>query len=533
MPWLLRTGLVFASVLALGLASRIARAQVGTTTTTTQASVAASQQRYPDRILNYGTSSAQDLGQSTRPQNLNPLGISYNDCITDQTLQFTVQVSGFTGAQNLQVWATRSGDCSTDTARGAGGAFVATCWLVNQGITGRAMATPQTVTLTVRVQDLVGPQNAPPNPPIQVKEGPSACLAQSTFVAVPMDIWFVPVLSNGLIGGTAYDYTIPGGTDLVGPPPPANVKTADGDTLSVVNWVANADSDTGGYNIYIDPLPGAASDANASGAAEEASLFCPETGPQQGAGASSDGATDAEPASDGATDAEPASDGATDAEPASDAAPVTMDGSATATDGQVTGATTSDAGCYPVNHGGGSAGSSGKCHSSILTSGVVQDSGTVVVETEASTVSEVGEAGGDATLTTTTTVNEGSGGISTIPCQYGIGDLCATSTTNVTVTGETTSTFTISGLTNGSDYSVVVASVDNFGNIGPPSIEACATPMPVNDFWKIYRTDGGQAGGGFCALEAVGAPASSSVAFAGAGAIALAGLRRRRRTRLR
>jgi hypothetical protein len=172
------------------------------------------------------------------------------------------------------------------------------------------------------------------------------------------------------------------------------------------------------------------------------------------------------------------------------------------------------------------------CHSSILTSGVVQDSGTVVVETEASTVSEVGEAGGDATLTTTTTVNEGSGGISTIPCQFGIGNLCGT--TNLTVTGEADSTFTISGLTNGPPgYTVVVSSVDNFGNIGPPSIEACATPMPVNDFWKIYRTDGGQAGGGFCALEAVGAPASTSVAFAGAGALVIAGLRRRRRTRRR
>jgi hypothetical protein len=106
-------------------------------------------------------------------------------------------------------------------------------------------------------------------------------------------------------------------------------------------------------------------------------------------------------------------------------------------------------------------------------------------------------------------------------------------TLGITATGQTINTYTITGLRNGVQYNVVVAAVDNFGNVGPPSMQVCAIPAPVDDFWKIYRTDGGQAGGGFCALEAVGAPAASTVAFAGAGALVVAGLRRRRSKRRR
>jgi hypothetical protein len=60
------------------------------------------------------------------------------------------------------------------------------------------------------------------------------------------------------------------------------------------------------------------------------------------------------------------------------------------------------------------------------------------------------------------------------------------------------------------NYNLVVAAVDGYGNIGPPSGEVCGKPEPIDDFWKIYRQDGGNAGGGLCALEAVGARASST-----------------------
>jgi hypothetical protein len=496
-----RTSLVLASIpaFALVLVSGVARAQTvassGTTTvtgTTTGATVSLSQQLYPERFLNYGTTRQVDLGQSTRPQNLNPLGISYEDCIQDQTLQFEVQVSGFDGSENLEVWATRSGDCTADTTRGQGAA-TATCWKVSDGIVGKVMETSQTVPIAVRVQDIVGPQNAPPFPPTLVHDGASACNAQQDFVAVPMNIFFVPVASDELQDGTSLNYTIPGGTDLVGPPPPIGVSIADGDTLFVVNWTPNSDSDTGGYNLFIDPPLGSVGkplDA-ATTVIPDAQLFCPDVGA---------------PALPTATEA------------GDDGAP----GDASSADAD---ASDAGSGCYLVNVGGGGGSKigSGTCASSVLASGIVQDSSTTTTTFVTDDGSD--EAGEDSGIIE----EQGSGGISTIPCQYGVGNLCGT--TNLTVTGETNSTYTITGLTNGTTYTVALAAVDNFGNVGPPSTEACDFPAPVNDFWKIYRTDGGQAGGGFCALEAVGAPVGSTLAFAGAGSLVLATVRRRRRKR--
>ncbi|MGH7270628.1 MAG: fibronectin type III domain-containing protein, partial [Polyangiaceae bacterium] len=123
-------------------------------------------------------------------------------------------------------------------------------------------------------------------------------------------------------------------------------------------------------------------------------------------------------------------------------------------------------------------------------------------------------------------VSTSGGGISLVNQRYLIG---ASGAAGLTVTGESTGTYTITGLTNGTTYNIAVSAVDAYGNIGPPSIEACDFPAPVNDFWKLYRAGGGQAGGGLCAVEHVGAPIGSAAAFAGLGALALAFIRRRRR----
>ena len=56
----------------------------------------------------------------------------------------------------------------------------------------------------------------------------------------------------------------------------------------------------------------------------------------------------------------------------------------------------------------------------------------------------------------------------------------------------------IKGLKNGVQYSVAVAGVDLVGNVGKLSNVTCASPSPVDDFFKVYRDAGGQAGGGFC-----------------------------------
>jgi hypothetical protein len=71
------------------------------------------------------------------------------------------------------------------------------------------------------------------------------------------------------------------------------------------------------------------------------------------------------------------------------------------------------------------------------------------------------------------------------------------------VNGTTNSSGKITGLTNGTSYAAAVAAFDQFGNTGTISSVACSTPQPIDDFWKKYNQDGGNAG--FCALEVVGA----------------------------
>jgi hypothetical protein len=169
--------------------------------------------------------------------------------------------------------------------------------------------------------------------------------------------------------------------------------------------------------------------------------------------------------------------------------------------------------------------SGGMCADSLLTSGVTLTDGGSVATPAPTTFDDAGNVI-ESDAATTSTVG---GGIWTPPTGH---VLSPDPTLGITASGENVSTHTVTGLKNGVQYDVVVAAVDTYGNVGPPSSPpVCATPMPVNDFWKIYRTDGGGAGGGFCALEAVGAPVTSSVAFAGAGALVIAGLRRRRSKR--
>jgi MYXO-CTERM domain-containing protein len=250
-----RKGFFATTLIATAIASSSAHAQAVVTPVGPAVKATAA---YPVRVLPDGT----ELGPSTRPPDLSPHGIDYQDCIDDQTLRFTVTLTGFTG-ESLQVWASQSADCTQDAARGVGAP--ATCWVVGAGLAGLVTPSPLTEMLDVRVEDLVGWQSAPPGAPGYQRLGPSACIVQPTFTAVPLTLYFIPVVGDSFeSGAAALTYTV--GTDLVGPPAPAGVSLGDGAGLFVVDWTANADSDTVGYDILLDPLPGATVDASATSA---------------------------------------------------------------------------------------------------------------------------------------------------------------------------------------------------------------------------------------------------------------------------
>jgi hypothetical protein len=285
-----------------------------------------------------------------------------------------------------------------------------------------------------------------------------------------------------------------------------------------VSWTPNNNADTVGYDVFIDSPPGSRPIvSDAAPAAQQTIYNCPDSstsGSSSGSGGTGDATVSDAVSTDGApTDAASAGDVASDAPSGAEAA-------------ANSGGQTTDA-CSNVN-GGGSLGTT-SCASAalgaspILASGTVQDSG----------VADDAAQGSDSAVSS----SQGGGGISTILCQYLSSASCSagapayTNNGSPSVTGIAISSQMITNLTNGATYNVAVAAVDASGNVGPQSSVVCDMPAPVNDFYKIYRMDGGRAGGGFCALEAVGAPGGAPIVSLGIGGAALALARRRKRDR--
>jgi uncharacterized protein (TIGR03382 family) len=479
-----RTSLLVA--VAGTLASSAAQAQ----TTTSGPTVSQSGQGVPLRLTPSGASfcgpgTVAANCVSTRPENLNPLGISYADCLADMVLSFSVTLDGFTGSDSLQVWASLGSDCTGLADRGREGT-APVCWgLRTGGLVGIPVSTPQSFTFNVRVQDLVGWQESPPslsealNPPAK---GVEACSAQATFAAVPMNINFIPLDSDGNAEGTPYQYQI--NTDMVGPPAPGGVGETVGDTVFNVTWTANSDSDTVGYDIFVDPIPGQ-EDSESGVASLEAGqeLMCPDGGMVSLDSGSADGAGD--------SSAEAAAP-----------APLPFDG-----------------GCYVITTGGAPPrpDSGPMCHDSNLAGAITEDAGSVAEAGSQPVLDEAGDL-------LEASVEEGAGGISTVPAQY-----LYKATSGFTIADKSVGQYTLEGLVDEVTYTVVVAAVDGTGNVGPPSSEVCDYPAPVKDFWQNYEQAGGGAGG-YCALESVGKGGSPLAGVAGLVALA-AMVRRRRRLR--
>lgn len=70
---------------------------------------------------------------------------------------------------------------------------------------------------------------------------------------------------------------------------------------------------------------------------------------------------------------------------------------------------------------------------------------------------------------------------------------------NVTSAASATS-LTITGLTDGVPYTVVLLTIDLYGNAAGVYINKTLVPKPVTDFWQDLHDKGGQAKGGFCLI---------------------------------
>jgi hypothetical protein len=84
---------------------------------------------------------------------------------------------------------------------------------------------------------------------------------------------------------------------------------------------------------------------------------------------------------------------------------------------------------------------------------------------------------------------------------------------HISVTGAGTNHARITGLQNGTQYSVQVTALTIGSNESPRSEIAHGVPQVVNDFWRVYQSDGGKEQGG-CAAGGAGVLALLAVPLA-------------------
>ncbi len=115
---------------------------------------------------------------------------------------------------------------------------------------------------------------------------------------------------------------------------------------------------------------------------------------------------------------------------------------------------------------------------------------------------------GDSSLTASWSQGAGTAdGGSGTPASYDVYcDLHGTSPLTkkcATVTGGGTMNARVGNLTNGAQYDLQVTATSSGGNESPRSNTVSGTPVPVDDFWRLYKNAGGQEEGG-CATGAAG-----------------------------
>ncbi len=524
------------------------------------------------------------------PAHLNdfsPAAINYTDCADQIDLQLTLDLSGAPANDEIQVWAgAGSADCTetsarTGTSNSSPTTFPGRCWPAAPP--GTFAPTGSSATARLHVLDLVSyiGQPAPPITYADVQaqvlaKGKALCQPHATTGAVPLNIYFIFVPA-GSGTGTGNPAVAPDGISglyqtpaaLVGPFAPTNVtvpNTGISPTSLLVTWVPQSESTIQGFNVYaIDQGPNAVNagglTTDASPTTQPAGLYCPATAPCPSGGDDSGGSDDSSGEDSGDDDSGSSDAGAgdatvrdagCDAEDLGTLVPVDAAAYADASEAGL-----AALGCEYKNgvNSQSTVGQAGSpwCYSADLQNAFTVDGGLGSAATSASdaslttsTLTVSDDAGVDSGVDSGTTSLDASMALasSISPTVPEVAGISIVSVSPDYVTGGTSNSYTLTGLTTGDQYAIAVAAVDSYGNVGPlgvapapvsggAGIAACSTPTIVDDFWDKYKTDGGLSlGGGYCALTAPGAPAPFFATMFGAGlgaAVVARGRRRKQR----
>jgi len=392
---------------------------------------------------------SDDSTASTHPNNVDATWISYADCENDVQVEVPISVTvpsaGFSG-YSISAFATTISGTDCGVSTNRSGT-TGVCWQVLE-----SSIPVQQDNYFIPVRNLLRDigQSAGLSP-TYVAGTEKACHVATQSGAIPLSLQFIVFdlggneISSAVIGLNA---------ELIGPAPPTGISLGIGEGLLKLSWTPASDSTTQGFNIFIDPLPGHEGESHdAAGAGTESgveSIVCGDAGFTTELVDSGDGGGIVE---------------------------VPVDGGR----------------CHTVTVYEASASQSSACPSTILTGGVTGtvDGGSTTTTTDDGSTDE------DASTTTVVT--------GTAPTAAQLAQI----DTNAAVGGGTQTSTIIKGLKDGYVYTVAIAAIDNLDDNGPLSTPLCATPSPIDDFYDVYRSEGGLAGGSYCALEGAGIPAGS------------------------
>ena len=190
-----------------------------------------------------------------RSLQLTPEAVSYQDCVDDQRIRFTLLMSGYAPNAHIEVWASVSGlDCGVVTNRTAA---VKQCW---PAFTSQISLQPQ-VNVDIPVRAIMS--GAPPNEPNTPVTTADVCGKVDLANIALQILYFDP----GNLSQAAVNKTVQVVVDTVGPAPPTGITALPGNTRVQVQWtnISGGDPDAGvsgglteltGMKVYCEPAGG-------------------------------------------------------------------------------------------------------------------------------------------------------------------------------------------------------------------------------------------------------------------------------------
>lgn len=194
-------------------------------------------------------SSGKDINK--RDSRFKPEGISFQDCLDDQGIRFSLTMPAPEANASLQAWATTGGtDCSAQTARTGNSAV---CWRVRSGI---PLSTNPIVTLPVR--KIIGGRNNGKDPSKDPEEGRDGIDLCGTVDLTTISLQFL-YFKPGDVAQAAMKADVTLSADTVGPPAPTGLKVLPGNTRLAISFNAVGEGgvvELSQIRAYCDPSGG-------------------------------------------------------------------------------------------------------------------------------------------------------------------------------------------------------------------------------------------------------------------------------------